>query len=49
MQQVSRPVASYGPIGSAAIDELKERIKKVKSLEVLSKDETLKLRLQHVG
>lgn len=30
-------------------DELKERIKQSRSLETMSKEETLKLRMKHVG
>lgn len=49
MQQVSRSLVSYGSTGLVGIDELKERIKKAKSIQVLSKEETLKMRTQHVG
>lgn len=30
-------------------EELKERVKQMRSLEMMSKEETLKMRLQHVG
>lgn len=46
MQQVSRGLANYGVQPSG---EHQERIKRAKPVEVLSKEETLRMRTQHVG
>lgn len=58
MQQVERVIPADRKFMDGSIrsvmaksqaEQIKERIKHIRSLESLSKDETLKLRLKHVG
>lgn len=47
MQQVRESEAKK--IGSKSAEELKDRLKQLRSLELLSKEETIKLRRRHIG
>lgn len=47
MQQVRDSEAKK--IGSKSAEELKDRLKQLRSLELLSKEETIKLRRRHIG